>query len=287
MPVVTGVSFEAGSKLRYFEAGKMSLSVGDMVIAQTERGLEMGRVVDPPKEVAAAVAPAGLKPLMRKATQDDLRRAREGRQKDGDAFLRAVEKIEEHGLDMKLLAVRSTFDRKRMTFFFCAEGRVDFRGLLRDLSSHFKARIDLRQLGPRDVARVVGAYGRCGLGLCCATWMTSFQPVTMKMAKEQGLALIPEKLAGACGRLRCCIRYEHDWYKDVKPMLPKIGSQVETEQGAGKVVEHRVPEGTFVVALEGGGQVEVSSPELCCWLAGEQGPPCQRSRDHSEEAKQD
>lgn len=276
--------------MQYLEAGQMSLNPGDMVLAHTERGLEMGRVIDVPREIAAAVAPEGLKPLLRKATTDDLRRAAEGRQKDAEAFLEAVQKIEGHNLQMKLLAVRSTFDRRRMIFYFSAEGRVDFRGLLRDLSSHFKARIELRQLGPRDVAKLVGAFGRCGLPLCCASWMGAFEPVTMKMAKEQGLALIPEKLAGACGRLRCCIRYEHQWYADVKPMIPKLGSRVETEQGAGKVVEHRVPKGTYVVALEHGGQIEVAAAELQQWLAAQCKPACRRECEpdqQDQEEKQD
>lgn len=272
---------EKTGPLQYFDAGRLQVEKGAAVVVQTARGLELGTVVDPPKPAVGKAVPQDLKAVLRRATEKDLLRREEMRTREVEAFEVAQEKIRQHGLPMKLLSVHSTLDGKRLVFHFSAEGRVDFRGLVADLAKHLKTRIELRQLGARDVSKLLSGYGRCGRPLCCATWMSSFEPVTMKMAKEQGLALIPEKLAGVCGRLRCCIRYEYEGYAAAKKFLPKLGSRVETEKGPGKVVEHRVPRGTYVVALTEGGQTEMTVPELAHWYtadcrcaecAGSQGP---------------
>jgi cell fate regulator YaaT (PSP1 superfamily) len=269
MPVIVGVTFSTARQIEYYESGQMQLGKGAAVVAHTARGLELGTVVDPPRSVEEQGSPRDLTPLLRRATERDLSRRGEMRGRETDAFHAAEEKIQQHGLPMKLLSVSSTLDGRRMVFYFSAEGRVDFRALVADLARHLKTRIELRQLGARDVSRLLSGYGRCGRALCCAVWMVNFQPVTMKMAKEQGLALIPEKLAGVCGRLRCCIRYEHDGYSVARKFLPRVGSTVETDKGPGKVVEHRVPRGTYIVSLAAGGQQEVVVPELSHWYTSD------------------
>lgn len=269
MTVIVGVALEKAGALQYFDAGKLAVDRGTAVVVQTTRGLELGTVVDPPKPAAERAAPQGLKPLLRIATEKDLLRREEMQGREAEAFEVAKEKIRQHGLPMKLCSVHSTLDSRRLVFRFSSEGRVDFRALVADLAKRLRTRVELRQLGARDVAKLLAGYGRCGRPLCCAAWMSGFEPVTMKMAKEQGLALIPEKLAGVCGRLRCCIRYEHEGYAVARQFLPKLGSKVDTDKGLGKVVEHRVPRGTYVVALAEGGQMEVVVAELAHWYTAD------------------
>jgi cell fate regulator YaaT (PSP1 superfamily) len=272
--------------MRLYDPAGYDLNPGDYVLVKSDRGLELGRVARGVHEISPDILPVPLKPIVRKATEDDLGRDRANRAKAARAVETAQAKAKEHGLPIKILRARCTFDGQRLVFDFASRGRVDFRSLARDLASALRARVELHQVGARDVAKLMSGAGRCGRALCCGSWLAEFESVTMKMAKDQGMSLVPEKLSGACGRLRCCLRYEHEGYVVAKSLLPKIGRVVETENGPGKVIEHRIPKGTYVVALEEGGHAEVPSPHLG-WAFGcgsECGADCASDADSRSEA---
>lgn len=208
MPSVVGVRFKRAGKVYYFDPADIELQEGDPVIVETARGLEYGEVVSPVREVAAADVVAPLKAVIRKATADDAQQLAANKLKQTEAFTIGTERIAAHGLQMKLVDVEHTFDGSKIIFYFTADGRVDFRELVKDLASIFRTRIELRQIGVRDEAKMLGGLGTCGRALCCSTFLGDFAPVSIKMAKEQNLSLNPGKISGLCGRLMCCLRYE-------------------------------------------------------------------------------
>jgi len=235
METVVGVRFKKAGKVYYFDPGNLEIFKTDKVILETARGVELGEVVVGPKEVSEQEVVAPLKEVIRKATEKDLEVYQENKEKEKDAFEICSKKIESHGLDMKLVDVEYTFDNNKIIFYFTAEGRVDFRELVKDLASVFRTRIELRQIGVRDEAKMIGGYGPCGISLCCSTWLGEFDPVSIKMAKDQGLSLNPSKISGVCGRLFCCLKYEHEVYKAVLKKMPQQGDRVKTQMGSGVI----------------------------------------------------
>lgn len=266
MPTVVGVRLRSASKTLTFEAAGTDPHAGDHVVVRTERGEEMGEVVSGAHEAAEGEVVAELKPVLRVASDEDLARAEELHEREREAMAAYRELVTEHGLDMKPIGVEYLFDGGKIVFYFVAEERVDFRDLVRDLASRFKARIDMRQVGVRDEARMVGGLGHCGQQLCCVRFGGEFQPVSIRMAKEQDLPLNPLKISGLCGRLMCCLRYEYDAYKEFKSRAPKRGALVQTPLGEGKVSEHNTPRETVTLRIAEAGQtitVPVAKMECC------------------------
>lgn len=233
---VVGVRFKKAGKIYYFDPLDYPLHVGDYVIVETARGIEYGKVASPVREVDENDVVLPLKKIIRKALEEDQIQVDENRIDAEQAFGKCVEKIREHELDMKLVDVEYTFDRNKIVFYFTAEGRVDFRNLVKDLAAIFRTRIELRQIGVRDEAKMLGGIGPCGRMLCCSTFLGDFEPVSIKMAKDQNLSLNPSKISGLCGRLMCCLKYENDEYEEAKALMPDIGERVQTPEGPGKVV---------------------------------------------------
>lgn len=234
---VVGVRFKRAGKIYYFDPGDLDVQAGQKVIVETVRGIELGDVAVGPKFVNEADVVAPLKQVIRIATPEDCERDRENKEKEKEAFEICLKKIEEHGLEMKLVDVEYTFDNKKIIFYFTADGRVDFRELVKDLAAIFKTRIELRQIGVRDEAKMLGGLGPCGRPLCCATFLGDFEPVSIKMAKEQNLSLNPTKISGICGRLMCCLKFEEEVYEEMKKNIPAIGARVDTPVGEGIVVD--------------------------------------------------
>jgi cell fate regulator YaaT (PSP1 superfamily) len=249
MYTVVGVRFKSVGKIYYFDPELKELEPGDHVIVETARGIEYGEVVVRPKEVSEEEIIAPLKKVIRKATEEDAQKVKENQEKAKEAFDVCLEKIAKHGLDMKLIDVEYTFDNSKMIFYFTADGRVDFRELVKDLASVFKTRIELRQIGVRDEAKMTGGLGPCGRSLCCATFLGEFCPVSIRMAKEQNLSLNPGKISGLCGRLMCCLKYECDVYEGGRKDMPKAGQVVITPEGEGRVTEVSPIKQTVTVVL--------------------------------------
>jgi len=272
MPTVVGVRLPYAGKTLYFDPAATGAVLGDHVVVSTERGQEFGQVVSAPAEVDAADLPAALKPVLRVASEDDIQRVEsyDARAKDEMRMFRRL--VSKHALDMKPIGVQHLFDDSKVVFYFVAEERVDFRDLVRELASEFHARIDMRQVGVRDEARMVGGLGHCGQQLCCARFGGDFQPVSIRMAKEQDLPLNPLKISGLCGRLMCCLRYEYEAYKDFKQRAPKCGTPVEMPTGQGKVVTLNTPKEQVTIRTGDGSQVTVPLEALDC-SAG-RGCPC-------------
>lgn len=237
MVTVVGVRFKKAGKIYYFDPTELDIKKNDYVIVETVRGVEFGQVVVGPKEVSEEELISPLKPVIRVATDEDIEKHYENKEKESLAFDICLKKIEEHGLEMKLIDVEYTFDNNKVIFYFTADGRVDFRELVRDLASVFRTRIELRQIGVRDEAKMIGGLGPCGRAMCCASFLGEFEPVSIKMAKEQNLSLNPTKISGICGRLMCCLKYEHETYEKSLEKLPQIGALVVTPKGNGIVVE--------------------------------------------------
>lgn len=233
---VVGVRFKKAGKLYYFDPLDMRVEVGNYVIVETARGIEYGKVASRSNEIDDEDVVLPLKKIIRLADENDRELVRENQQEAEQAFDVCAEKIIEHRLDMRLVDVEYTFDRNKIVFYFTAEGRVDFRSLVKDLASIFRTRIELRQIGVRDEAKMLGGIGPCGRMLCCSTFLGDFEPVSIKMAKDQNLSLNPSKISGLCGRLMCCLKYENDEYEEAKAQMPDIGTQVATPDGIGKVV---------------------------------------------------
>lgn len=236
MPKVVGVRFRQASRVYYFDPGELTLHVGDWVVVESARGVSMAQVVIAPDQVEFADVTETLKPVLRLATQEDVEKASDARQKEKEALLRCGALLGEMNLPMKVFAAECDLDANQVTLFFRAEERVDFRDLVKRLGSELKMRVDLRQTGPRDAAKLVGGMGRCGRTLCCATFLTELTPVSIKMAKEQNLPLNPTKISGVCGRLLCCLSYEVESYRMLKKQMPPIGAQVGTPDGPAVVV---------------------------------------------------
>lgn len=228
---VIGVRFRNAGKIYFFSPGRLELATGNHVIVETARGVEYGSVVIPPKDVEESRVVQPLKPVIRLATEDDDRIEARNRDKEKDAFQICLEKIAKHKLEMKLIDAEYTFDNNKVLFYFTADGRIDFRELVKDLASVFKTRIELRQIGVRDETKIVGGVGICGRVLCCHSYLSEFMPVSIKMAKEQNLSLNPTKISGVCGRLMCCLKNEEETYEELNSRLPGIGDTVTTDDG--------------------------------------------------------
>jgi cell fate regulator YaaT (PSP1 superfamily) len=240
MSTVVGIRFKKAGKIYYFDPKEFDIKAGEDAIVETARGVEFGHVMVGRKEISEEDIVAPLKEVIRIATDEDRAHHLENKQKAKEAFEVCLEKIEHHELDMKLIDVEYTFDNNKVIFYFTADGRVDFRELVKDLASVFRTRIELRQIGVRDEAKMIGGYGSCGRPLCCSTFLGDFAPVSIKMAKQQGLSLNPSKISGVCGRLMCCLNYEEETYKECKKCLPKQGQRVQTEFGEGMVIDVNV-----------------------------------------------
>ncbi len=249
MAEVIGVRFKEVGKVYYFDPDGQTLKKGDRVIVETVRGIECGEVAMDNREIDDEEIVKPLKKLIRIATDEDIARVAENKEKEKDAFAICQKKITAHGLDMKLVDVEYTFDGGKVLFYFTADGRVDFRDLVKDLASVFKTRIELRQIGVRDEAKMLGGLGICGRPFCCNGFLGEFQPVSIKMAKEQGLSLNPTKISGACGRLMCCLKYEQPAYEHLLKITPKPGAIIETNEGAGTVVDFSLLTGILKVQL--------------------------------------
>ncbi len=236
----------------------LTLKEGDLVICEYDRGLDYGRIVSSSQCPLDKAPQEPLKKIIRLVSEDDLKQIEENRIKVKEASCACSKKIEEHKLQMKLVHAEYSFDRSKVIFYFTAEGRVDFRDLVKDLAKVFKARIELRQIGVRDEARLFGGFGPCGRELCCAKFLKDFEPITIKMAREEGLPSNPTKMSGLCGRLMCCLSFEYKSYKILSKGLPRVGERVHIQQGKGRVVSVNVFKRTATVELEGGTQTEVS-----------------------------
>ena len=249
MAEVIGVRFKEVGKIYYFDPDGQELKKGDRVIVETVRGVECGEVALENREISDEEIVKPLKKLIRKADEKDLRTLEENKKKETNAFGICQKKIADHKLDMKLVDVEYTFDGGKVLFYFTADGRVDFRELVKDLAGVFRTRIELRQIGVRDESKMIGGLGICGRPFCCRSFLGDFQPVSIKMAKEQGLSLNPTKISGTCGRLMCCLKYEQNAYEYLLKITPKPGAIVETAEGAGTVVDFSLLTGTLKVKL--------------------------------------
>lgn len=234
---IVGVRFKNAGKIYYFDPLDFEVQKDMDVVVETARGLEYGTIVVGPKEIDEEELVSQLKPIIRLATEEDTNIYNENRQKSKETFELCQQKIKEHNLTMYLIDCEYTFDRNKLIFYFTAEGRIDFRELVKDLAAIFKTRIELRQIGVRDEAKSIGGLGPCGRSLCCSSWLGDFQPVSIKMAKDQSLSLNPTKISGICGRLFCCLKYEHDVYSEAMDSMPVVGSLVKVNDSKGKVIE--------------------------------------------------
>ena len=250
MAEVIGVRFKNVGKIYYFDPIGLTFESGQKVIVETARGVECGQVVLANREVSDETVVSPLKPVMRLATERDLAVIEENRQKEKEAFTICQEKIAKHKLVMKLVDVEYTFDNNKILFYFTADGRVDFRELVKDLASIFRTRIELRQIGVRDESKMLGGLGICGRPFYCSSYLGEFQPVSIKMAKEQGLSLNPTKISGTCGRLMCCLKYEQENYEELLKITPKIGASVKTPDGRGTVVDANLLTGVLSVRMD-------------------------------------
>ena len=262
MPIAVGVAFRRVARSYWFDPAGYELKEWDKVIVETTRGQEMGTVRIPPREVTEEDLQAPLKPILRPATSEDLEQYRQNLYMAKEAMGICRDKIAKHGLPMKLVHCEYAFDRTQLTFYFVAENRVDFRELVRDLAATFRTRIQLLQIGPRDQAKMMGGIGPCGLTLCCSTFLKEFTPISMKMAKDQSLFLNPVKFSGVCGKLMCCLQYEHEMYKDARSRLPRIGDAVQTPRGEGRVNDLNILKEEVMVEFPNGTIVTYAASEL-------------------------
>lgn len=250
MSEVVGIRFKEVGKIYYFDPAGLKVNIGDHVIVETVRGVECGEIAIDNREVNEEELVKPLKPIIRVANEDDMAVVKMHKRKEEDAFEICLRKIEAHKLDMKLIDVEYTFDGSKILFYFTSDGRVDFRELVKDLASVFRIRIELRQIGVRDESKMKGGLGTCGRPFCCNSFLGDFQPVSIKMAKEQGLSLNPTKISGTCGRLMCCLKYEQDSYEHLLRVTPKVGAIVETNEGKGTVVEANILKGELKIKLD-------------------------------------
>ncbi len=237
---IVGIRFKSAGKIYYFDPNDLDIKKEDYLIVETARGIEFGECVIGIKEVEEDSIVAPLKRVLRIADDQDIIKHKENKNKEKDAFETCIEKINMHNLEMKLIDVEYTFDNNKVIFYFTADGRIDFRDLVKDLATVFKTRIELRQIGVRDEAKMIGGLGPCGRPLCCTSFLGDFASVSIKMAKEQNLSLNPTKISGICGRLMCCLNYEQETYEKIRKNLPKVGSIVKTEDGNGEVISNNI-----------------------------------------------
>jgi cell fate regulator YaaT (PSP1 superfamily) len=250
MTEVVGVRFKKAGRIYYFDPADMDLAVDDYVVVETARGLEVGRVAISPKEVPASDIAKPLKPVVRKAEPDEVNHAEQFEEKEREALVICGELIAEMDLPMKLLSAEYSLDGKHLTFYFSAAERVDFRQLVRELAGRFKVRVELRQVGARDETKLLGGFGRCGRPLCCASFLSEFAPISIRMAKEQSLPLNPMKISGLCGRLLCCLSYENEQYREMQEKMPREGQKITTSMGTARVVGNNLIKGTVLAELE-------------------------------------
>ena len=250
MKKVISVRFKENGKSYYFDPAGADIKTGEYVIVETARGIECGEVVQGVKEIADSAVSKALKPITRMADSVDVRRMRQNREDEKRAYHTCQECIARHGLEMKLVEAEYTLDRSKIMFYFTADGRVDFRELVKDLAGIFHTRIELRQIGVRDEAKMIGGLGCCGRELCCSTYLDDFHPVSINMAKDQNLSLNPAKISGVCGRLMCCLKYEHEAYAELQKITPRQGSVVDTPEGRGKVITTQMLRGICKVQLD-------------------------------------
>ena len=263
MPIVCGIRFRGTGKVYHFSPGEIQdLQTDDYVIVETARGVELGQVIMPAVEVDQAEIVAELKPVLRRASPADLLDAEGFRQQEPGAVIKCKELAAKLGLAMKIISAEYNYDGTRLTFFFTAEQRVDFRELVRELAHAFRTRIELRQVGVRDEAKIMGGIGKCGRPLCCASWLTEFCPVSIRMAKQQDLPLSPMEISGLCGRLLCCLEYENGYYQEVKGRFPKVGKSIETPLGPGKVIKVSALKETVSILLADGSTLELTAEQL-------------------------
>ena len=262
MAEIVGIRFKKIGKVYYFDPAGIDLEVNAPVVVQTTRGLELGHVVITSKQVLVNEVTTPLKPILRKAEPEDIAHAQELEEKEKEALTECGKLIAKLNLPMKLLSAEYNLDDSRLTFYFSAEERVDFRELVRELTNRFKVRVELRQVGPRDQAKLVGGFGRCGRPLCCTSFLREFAPVSIRMAKEQNLPLNPMKISGVCGRLLCCLVYESEQYRTLKGKLPKKGQQVTTAMGVATVVDNNPLKKTVLVELENQAAIELPLSEI-------------------------
>ena len=258
MTKVVGVRFRQVGKIYFFAPGKYSVETGQHIIVETARGVEYGQVVLGEREVEDTAVIQPLKAIIRIATPEDDERELKNREKEKEAFKICLEKIAKHNLDMKLIKAEYTFDNNKVLFYFTADGRIDFRDLVKELASIFKTRIELRQIGPRDKAKEVGGLGPCGRPLCCSSYLYTFDNITINMAKNQNIALNPNKINGACGRLLCCLSYEDDTYSELKKDLPKVGDIINKDGISGKVISVDVIKKTYRIETKDKEIIELS-----------------------------
>ena len=262
MAEIVGIRFKIAGKIYYFDPSGIDLEVDDRVVVETTRGLEVGRVAISSREVAASDVVKPLKPVVRKAEPDEINHAEQYEEKEREAMEECSQLIAEMGLPMKLLSAEYSLDGRHLTFFFSAEERVDFRELVRELAGRFKIRVELRQVGARDEAKLLGGFGRCGRPLCCASFLSEFTPISIRMAKEQNLPLNPMKISGVCGRLLCCLAYENQQYRSMKEKMPREGRQVATAMGTARVLGTNPLKETVLVELENKVSVELPLSEI-------------------------
>lgn len=249
---VLGVRFKKAGKIYYFDPADMNIQKDTYVVVETARGIEFGECVIGIKEINENDIVSPLKSVLRIATNEDIEKHFKNKDKEKDAFDICLKKIQEHGLTMKLIDVEYTFDNNKVIFYFTADGRVDFRDLVKDLATIFKTRIELRQIGVRDEAKMLGGLGPCGRPMCCSSFLGDFASVSIKMAKEQNLSLNPTKISGICGRLMCCLNYEQSTYEDIRKRMPKVGSIVKTSEGTGEVFSNNIVKESIKVKLKKG-----------------------------------
>ena len=259
---IIGVQFQENGKMYYFDSSDIDVKTGEYVIVDTARGNDLGEVVMGTREVDEENWHTPLKKVIRLADEQDIQHGQENRVKEKEAFAICQKKIAEHKLEMKLVSVEYAFDNSKILFFFTANGRVDFRSLVKDLASVFKMRIELRQIGVRDEAKMLGGLGPCGRPICCGSFLDQFQPVSIKMAKEQNLSLNPTKISGVCGRLMCCLKYEQEHYELTRKKMPKIGREVITPDGTGPVTDLNIVKETVFVRLTNGDTSEIKEYPL-------------------------
>jgi cell fate regulator YaaT (PSP1 superfamily) len=240
MITVVGVRFKKAGKIYYFDPDNIDIKKGDKVIVETARGLEFGEAVIGVRQVEQSDIVAPLKKVIRVVTEEDQFKHDDNKTKENEALEICLKKITEHSLPMKLIDVEYTFDNSKIIFYFVADGRIDFRELVKDLASIFRTRIELRQIGVRDESKMIGGLGPCGRALCCSSFLGDFEPVSIKMAKEQNLSLNPTKISGVCGRLMCCLNYEQETYEHIRSKTPTVGSVVKTPDGRGEVIENNI-----------------------------------------------
>ena len=266
---VVGIRFKKAGKMYYFDPAGIKLEKEDGAIVETARGIEYGTVIKGNSFVPEEAIVPPLKQVMRRATEEDTKSVEQNHKKETEAFGICLEKISRLGLDMKLVDVEMTFDRNKLIFYFTSDGRVDFRELVKELAAVFRMRIELRQIGVRDESKMLGGLGLCGQPFCCSRFLKNFQPVSIKMAKEQGLSLNPAKISGSCGRLMCCLAYEQKSYEYLNSITPQVGSIVRTPDGEGTVIETNVVAGTLKVRSN----VEILAPRIykrdeCAYIRG-------------------